>query len=417
MQAWALMWMFVVLSYCTFNPVSARTFDLTVVGSINHADGIGRQSIGLIDLLKDDLEINFISTSNSKKNINTRDVDKKLQAILFNDDETPGTVSILEDPLWYVRRPIYQKVPPSRIKIAYSMLESSEIPPEWTQILNENFDAVVVPDLFLVEVYKNCGVTIPIFELPLGIYIDDFLKSPRKLQSNKPFIFGNTVSCDPRKNHALLLKAFAEEFGNSKDVVLKLNSRNPISKDHQKLLKTLNASNIFWTSKTLNHAEYVEFFKTLDCYVNISKGEGFSICPREAFALEIPCILSNNSAQITLCNTGIARAVPSEIKEPAIYQYLFGPQTVGFYSNCAIDEVRLALRDVYENYQIYLQKAQNGSKWVKQYRWKNLKMKYLNLIKPKLVKLGDRNEITDNYFMTNSIQLYEKYRECFGESN
>ena len=47
---------------------------------------------------------------------------------------------------------------------------------------------------------------------------------------------------------------------------------------------------------------------------------------------------------------GLGRAVPSTILEPATYGGLFGAQTVGFYSNCEIHDVREALRDVYENY-------------------------------------------------------------------
>ena len=51
---------------------------------------------------------------------------------------------------------------------------------------------------------------------------------------------------------------------------------------------------------------------------------------------------------------------------------------------------------------------------VSQYSWNNLKYRYLNLVKPKKIILGDKNEVTDDYFMTNSKKLYRKYLRTFG---
>lgn len=84
-------------------------------------------------------------------------------------------------------------------------------------------------------------------------------------------------------------------------------------------------------------------------------------------------------------------------------------RNVGYEFNCEVQDVQKALRDVYENYQIYLEKAQEARKWVKQFRWLELQNKYVNLVKPKKVILGDRNEITDDYLMTDSKALYYKY--------
>lgn len=398
---------FYLMLTCCFQ---IAAYDLTVVGTVKQADGIGRQTIGLIDLLKDDLEINFIS---SLYPINVQDVGPEVQKILFDPDKTPGTVCILEDALWYNKKPFYESVPSSQIKIAYSMIEGTEIPKEWTEILNQHFDAVAVPDHFLIEVYQNCGVKIPIFELPLGIYIEEFLQKPPKTRTHTPFVFGNSLSSNIRKNHLLLIRAFAEEFGSSNQVMLKLNSRDTYGtfKEGQNLIKSLGVSNIIWTHEVLEHAKYIDFIDSLDCYVNISKGEGFSICPREALALGMPCILTDNTAQKTICNSGLVKTVSSPIMEPALYGQVFNHQQVGFFANCTLDDVKAALRDVYTHYDSYLHTAQAGPQWVKQYRWENLKKKYLNLIKPTIVLLGKDNKITDEYLMTNSKKLQKKYQK------
>lgn len=386
-----------------------QDYDLTVVGSAVFSDGIGRQSIALIDMLKNDLRVNFIPT----KKIDPADVSEEIKAILFNPDQTPGGVSILEDPLWYIfhNPPNYRWVPNSQIKIAYSMLESSKIPSKWVQILNTKFDAVVVPDPYLAEVYRKCGVNIPIFEIPLPLYLDEFLKHKHNRSSGR-FTFGTTSSGTSRKNNELLIRAFAEEFGNANNVELLIHCRYFLSESFNELqsyIRSFGVKNIILTGNSLTQSEYVDLLKKFDCLVRISKGEGFSIPPREALAMGIPCILSNNTAQKTLCDSGLVLAVRSIIEEPAEYSHFFGSQDAGFFYNCKLDDVKAALREMYTNYPVYKKKAAKGPQWVGQCAFSQLKKKYLSLIKPQSVIFGDRNAIDDSYLMTNSLTLYEKY--------
>ncbi len=380
---------FLVLLFPLF--LFSETFDLTVVGLANKADGIGRISLGIIETLKDELKLNYIPSCAPPK---FTDVEEDVREILQNTDTTPGTVSILTNALWHDTRPFYLDVPDSKLKFAYSMIESTKIPVEWVAILNENFDAVIVPDKFLIDVYQDSGVVIPIFELSHGMELEPFLATQAHAEKSVPFVFGSTVSFDPRKNHVLLLKAFAKEFRNSHDVCLKMNGR--FGEEYMKLkdlIRELKISNVFITRKVLSHESYMSFMQSFDCYVNIAKGEGFSLCPRESLALGIPCILSDNTAQKTLCQSGFVRSVPSLILEPAVYD-IFGGQDLGSFFNCTESDVRAALRDMYNNYTSYLQKAQSGREWVKQYCWKSLKNKYLSLVKPKTIILGESN---DNY--------------------
>lgn len=398
-----------LLIIVSFHCFLAQAFDLTVVGNANKADGIGRISLGIIEILKDDLAINYVPCFEPPKLI---DVDQEVRNILLTRAYVPGTVSILTNAVWHEKRDYYQLVPKSKIKIAYSMIESTKIPHQWVKILNEEFDAVAVPDRFLIDVYKSSGVRIPIYEIPHGMDIDEFLAAPLHMQSSDPFVFGSTVSFDPRKNHELLIRAFAKEFKNSNQVILRMNGRyGYLECERLKgIVKELNATNIFLTRRILNDVFYLSFMRSFDCFVNIAKGEGFSLCPRECLALGIPCILTDNTAQKTLCKSGYVRAVPSLITEPAVYN-IFDGQELGYFFNCKESDVREALRDVYTNYRKHLKIAHKARDWVKRYSWKSLKYKYLNLVKPKKIILGKSNEVTDEYLMTNSPQLFKKYQE------
>ena len=72
-------------------------------------------------------------------------------------------------------------------------------------------------------------------------------------------------------------------------------------------------------------------------------------------------------------------------------------------------DVEEALLKVYNNYDYYLEKANKGREWVKQFTYKSLEKKYLNLLKPNKVIFGPKNLITNDYIMTNCKSLYEKY--------
>lgn len=381
--------------------------DLTVIGGVA-MESLSGVTANIIYALKDELNINFIQTSN--RNI-LQDVPIEVINIVNGKSSSAGKVALLTDIIWHKWANNYELVPEnSVIKLAYSMLESDAIPLQWVTALNTHFDAVIVPDPFLEQTYRKSGVTIPIFVLPCLLQLDDLFKQKIKSKRNKIFKFGTSCLINPNKNIEILIEAFSRTFQKNINVELIIHSREASAaqvNDLNKIIKNKKLLNCKIVSRRFNRADYIDFIKQLDCYVSISKGEGFSIIPREALALGIPCILSNNTAQKTICNSGFVHPVASSIKEPAFYDHLMGQS--GFRFNCKINDVILSLKSVYYNYPKYLTKAQESLKWVSQYSIQALKNKYVNLIKPKRVLLGDRNIITDDYIETNSKELYTKY--------
>lgn len=380
-------------------------YDLTVVGQIKFNGSLTRLPIGIIDCLKNDLKINFIATPGS---YDFTDVPDKVKKIVKNPDKTPGKVSLFIDMLWHINSVSIYYVPNSIIKIAYSMLESTAIPNQWVTILNNKFDLVVVPDNFYKVIYTECGVTIPIFVVPCGFYMEELFNQPLKSKVNIPFAFGISASFTPQKNYEVLIDAFAQEFGNNSNVILKLHG---YAGAHYNIikhrLKKYNLKNIVMINRPLSRHEYLQFLLSLDCYVLLSKGEGFSLTPREALALGIPCIITNNTAHKTICDTEYVYSVPSNKIELAYYR-CFGGHCGNNFS-CTIADAAKALKEVYINYRLYLDKAHNGRQWVERYLYKNLKAEYLTLIKPQKVILANENKIEKGILTTNSKTLYKKY--------
>lgn len=390
--------------------VRCEAYDLTVLGFIRQGDGLGKVAFNLIHMLKDDLKINFISNNDAPNHF--VDVPDSVKKIVEDPNKTPGKVTISTGFLWNSWNEAYKNMPNSKVKIAYSMIESDALPKRSIDILNTKFDAVAVPDVYQKNVYVKSGVKIPIFVLPMGLFLEDFLNQPLKTKPNNPFTFGMSGVWEPRKNHKLLLNVFAREFGNNPRFRLKLHGRFGFSEVLQGLYDTIkkhNLKNVEIIDRPLTHKEYVDFMSQLDCYVFLSKGEGFSMTPREAMASGIPCILSNNTSHITLCKTGFVRPVQATIIQPAYYSVTYR-QAVGKEYDCSPEDVKQALRDVFTNYSKYLLKAKQSRSWVRQYQWYNLKRKYLALIKPKKVIHGDENKILENgILMTNSHKLLQKY--------
>ena len=404
------------LTYCRIDDIDLinwkkSNIDVTVVGYILNSDGLGRLSIGFIENFNDKLNLNFIPTRPSE----LKDVNDKAIKIINNKVNDIGNVSIFFDVIKCPYGEYFKNVPDSLIKIAYSFWESDRIPEEWIKPLNEKFDAVVTACPFLVKVYKDSGVKIPIFLLPNGIYIDEFLNEPIKEKANKLFTFGCSTTLLDKKNVYKLVVAFSNKFGNNKNFKLRLHSRYSDIREKSKIVEFINKNsikNIEIIDKILSQNEYLNFMKSLDCYVLISKGEGFSVTPRESIALGIPTIVSNNTAHEVLCQTPYFISIKSDIKVPADYSYLImftGKKIIGNQYDCYIKDVEDTLEYVYNNYELCLEKAKGGREWVKQYTYPALEKKYLNLVKPQKVILGDDNIITDDYLMTNSKELYHKY--------
>lgn len=395
---------------------SNSKFDATIVGEIKFAEGLKGHASNFIHCLKDILKVNYICTGCQ----DFTDMPQDIKKIVVDPNKTPGNVAVFTNVLWAtsIFKNTLDYIPNSHIKIAYSVFEATLIPKKWTEILNSKFDAVAVADNYLVEVYKNSGVLIPIFVLPYSVYLDDLLiKSKKNKPENTPFTFGISAGFGPDKNHELLLDAFVKEFGDSPAVKLKIHGRgypnNMTLTNLIKKLKEYQLSNVDISCKYMNRNDYVNFLASLDCYVLLSRGEGFSITPREALALGIPCIISNNTAHKTICSTGFVKAVESNIPHPADYFY-FGKYE-GHKFNSTLEDACKALRDVYDNYQIYLEKAKRGQEWVQQYSHENLKLKYASLIKPKKIILAEKNIIENDYLMTNSEVLYNKYQEILAQ--
>lgn len=371
--------------------------DITLMGRVIPQDGLGRIPLIFKDMFADKHDVTYYD--NNKKLTYNKNIIIYCDALWYKNEQFSGVKDMVK----------------GKLNIAYSMIESSRIPTQWVDILNNRFDLVVVPDEFLVDVYKESGVNIPIFVLPLALNIGHLLKIPLKSSQNKIFTFGMTASFSKHKNHEKIVDAFIRKFNNKLDCQLILHGKwgdKSIIDNIKRKIANYKSKNIKILNKTFTDSEYMKFMRGLDCYILASKGEGFSITPREALALGIPCILSNNSAHSTICKQSFVRSIKCLIEESAtnFYKNLLGNQDMGYFYDCSINDISNSMKYVYDNYSYYLSQASNSRSFANFYSHKNLKKYYETLVEPAEIILGEKNEIYENYLVTNSEQLYLKYK-------
>jgi glycosyltransferase involved in cell wall biosynthesis len=357
-----------------------------IIGPVVNADGIGQISIGIYKTISSKVTTNVFPT---KLNIDSLSAELK-QNILENKNKKPESNIVIFTMLAPNITKYNLHNACNKFKIAVSLFESDQLPTEWVKSLNNNVDVVVVSCSWLVDVYKKSGINIPVYYLNLPIDTSDLIKK-EKAKSDK-FIFGMSAGPWQRKNHLELIEAFKNEFGHNNNVNLHihirefadiLNGKKKYPENIRNYCKKIQlaakgAKNIKIIGETLNRHQYVNFLQSLDCYVLPSGGEGYSITPREALILGIPCILSKNSAHLDLLNVPGIKFIESAglIKS----SFDFKEFASGYQDNITVFNIQKSLRDVYRDYENFKKIVQINNESNLRINHESLQNDYLNLL-------------------------------------
>ncbi len=159
-------------------------------------------------------------------------------------------------------------------RVAVTMFESTQLPPTWAGPLNR-CEAVIVPSAWLVQVFRNSGVTVPIYVVPLGI---DEVFTPGERKRQVPYTFlanADRMDWNRRKGWDVAVCAFEVAFCNRSDVRLVFKAR-----ERSKSVQFTN-NNIVVVQADLTPAALNAFYHQADCMVFPTRGEGFGLPPRE----------------------------------------------------------------------------------------------------------------------------------------
>ena len=211
-------------------------------------------------------------------------------------------------------------------RIGFTMVEVDRMTPSWVAQSNQ-MDEVWTPTLWGAEVLHASGVQRPIVVVPLGIDPVHFQPGlPRTVFKDRT-VFLSVFDWGIRKGWDLLLRAYCAAFQANAPVllVLKVDCTIPIPSPVAELARALPPGSppvALVYNQPFTTVQMVDLYRSADCFVLPSRGEGWGMPILEAMACGTPAIATDWSAQTTFLNDQNGyplrsrRLVPAEASHP-----------------------------------------------------------------------------------------------------
>ncbi len=158
-------------------------------------------------------------------------------------------------------------------RLALTMFESTRIPADWAEQLNA-CGAVVVPSRWLVKIFREGGVTVPLHVVPLGVSRSFVYRARRKKKIFRILAIGDRGK---RKGSDQALFAFVKAFGDDPSVEL-------IVKARKYPFGGFTNPNIHLITDDYTDEQMAQLYQSAELMVFPTCGEGFGLPPREAAA-------------------------------------------------------------------------------------------------------------------------------------
>ena len=266
-------------------------------------------------------------------------------------------------------------------KVGFTMLETDRIPEEWVRQANL-MDEVWCPSTFNAKTFRESGVTRPIHVIPLGIdpgYFNPHIHTSRVFDG---YTFLSVFEWGERKAPEILLRAFNDEFRSSEPVVLvcKILNADTSVDVHEQIRRLELKGSGGRIHVSLNHVvptyQLGMLYRSADCFVLTTRGEGWGMPILEAMACGLPVIATDWSGQCDFMNVENAYPLAVEKLVPAVAKC---PYYHGFrWAEPSYSDLRRLMRHVYMNREEAWAKGEKASREVlSRWTWDNSAVKII----------------------------------------
>lgn len=183
-----------------------------------------------------------------------------------------------------------------RYRVGFTMLEVDRLPPAWVEQANQ-MDEVWAPTAWGAEMFRESGVTRPVYAVPLGVDLEQFAPGPARATLQERTIFVSVFEWGLRKGWDVLLRAYRAAFGPRDPVLLLLKvdfraqGANPLRALGAALPAPAPPVGVIY-NRPMAPAELAELYRAADCFVLPSRGEGWCMPALEAMACGTPAIVT-----------------------------------------------------------------------------------------------------------------------------
>ncbi len=230
---------------------------------------------------------------------------------IANRDVEHDTVVVHAPPFWHDRMADEAE---GRLLVAFTTWETDRLPDEWLDILS-NFDRVLVPSRFNAAVFAASGLTVPVAVVP---HVARPGTTPgrdaARPDDDSRFVVYMVGTWSSRKAILDAVEAFVTAFDADDDVVLVIHTTpedlvaraRPVAGEHPTgrhegsswftLARALagrgDLPDIVLSTRTLNDMEMDDLHRRGDCYLSLSRGEGWGLGAFDAAAWGKPVIVT-----------------------------------------------------------------------------------------------------------------------------
>lgn len=278
----------------------------------------------------------------------------------------------------------------SRYKLLFTMMETRRLHQAYVERCN-SADEIVVPSKWCKQVFEESGVKKPIDVVPLGVDTDIYRPDVEPVSFSKDlkdFVFLSVFGWSSRKGPDVLLRAYLEEFSSEEPVSLLISSRYFGSTHESKkqvlrneiarissMVNNPKKPHVCLFGDVLSDAMMPCLYASADCYVLISRGEGFGLPFLESAACNVPVIASRYSGQTDFLDDTNSYLVDVDgfrvfNDDLSKVSYFYEGAEFPTFGRKAIDQTRHWMRHVYEHPDEAQKKADIlTDKVVKEYNW------------------------------------------------
>jgi len=299
-----------------------------------------------------------------------------------------------------------RNIPKFRCNIIYTMMETKGVGPGFIDRCNKFYDICWTPTKYNAKVFKEYGLNIPVAISPIGIdeiydklmvckgYKFKWEKFGDGPDEPEGYKFISVFRWSYRKGFDVLLRAYLREFSKKDNVSLLIHSRHAamshdpkfndyVRKDIQRFIdenKDINLPPVYWCNQVVPQQFMPTLYGQGDCYVNCSRGEGFSLPSLEASKIGLPLIapyhtgftdyLTDDNSYKFDVDEWIVCNREEEWRRGAWITGEYNGQEFPKFGECKVEEVGKLMREVMENKEEAICKNENMQKLIdNRYSW------------------------------------------------